>query len=378
MDNTALDIFIAGDFLADHRTSEDFISEDLREYIAAFDLRVCNLEGPFTESSCKPILKAGPAIAQGNGLTSAVKQGIFNVFTLANNHIMDYGIGGLNSTLKILENNNIDFFGAAANYEEVYAPLVKDINSVSVAFIGAGEAQFGCAKSPEDTAGYAWILNRRISALIRSLRQQVDFIIIMPHAGLEMAFLPLPEWRETYQSFIDDGADIVIGNHPHIIQPKELYKGKPIYYSLGNFYFPFSETDPEWYRSMALALKLEKGDESTKLSVKEVFLNFSDKTVRFDEEKVQKDKFLRACTILDDDALYLAKVNRLCTDAWNTYYRSYYTHKRLLFHQYLKKIKFNLKESFLSRSEVMLYHNIRIETHRYVAERALKKIHNLI
>ncbi len=117
----------------------------------------------------------------------------------------------------MLNAKKINILGAGTSFRDTYAPLILQKNGLEIALIACGESQFGCLKYPEQSDGYAWIFSEQIAKNIMNLRNEVDFIIVLPHAGLEMADIPLPEWRHFYRTLIDYGADLVIASHPHVI-----------------------------------------------------------------------------------------------------------------------------------------------------------------
>ncbi len=109
--------------------------------------------------------------------------------------------------------------------------------------------------------GCAYIHDLRVNHDIVEAKKQVDYLFILPHDGIEYIDVPLPETIARYRDFIDWGADGVIGSHPHCPQGWEEYKGKPIFYSLGNFFFNSKEDTsyrarnrPHWYEGMCVEM----------------------------------------------------------------------------------------------------------------------------
>jgi poly-gamma-glutamate synthesis protein (capsule biosynthesis protein) len=162
--------------------------------------------------------------------------------SLANNHSLDFGREGLEGTRAYLRSAGVGFFGDPL--EPSKKSVVMDVNGLRVALVGFNEF-----------LGVDSVLGTE--AEIRALRPASDYVIVFAHWGEE--YVPAVErQRVAGRAFIDAGADAVIGAHPHVIQEIEEYKGKSIYYSLGNFIF-----DQYWEegvrRGMALELNLFRG-----------------------------------------------------------------------------------------------------------------------
>jgi hypothetical protein len=199
---------------------------------------VCNFEAPI-EGFGAPIPKSGPHLNQRRETIAGLRQQGFDLLLLANNHMMDYGVGGLKATLDEIEQNGLDHAGAGMNFSEAYKPFIKEINGYRFGIVNACEAQFGVLdySSHSEDAGYAWINHSLIDKTILNLKKSCDFVIVFPHAGLENYSVPQREWRYRYRHLCDLGADVVIGSHPHVPQGYEEYESSLIFYSLGNFYF---------------------------------------------------------------------------------------------------------------------------------------------
>jgi poly-gamma-glutamate synthesis protein (capsule biosynthesis protein) len=197
-----------------------------------------NLEGPIVppDHSLKPARKAGPSLFSTR---LPAKQGRF-AFSLANNHIMDYGVQGLEATLCHLGQEGFFACGAGNDYAEARQPLILEEDGVRIAILACCEAQFGVAT--EHRAGVAqfgaWVYDA-----IRKLRQSADAVVVSVHAALEDAPWPSPYIHELYRSYIDAGATIVHGHHAHVPQGYEEYSGGLILYGMGNF-----AVDPETWQ----------------------------------------------------------------------------------------------------------------------------------
>jgi len=383
-----LKLFFGGDVCISSPISSDFISNELANQIKNNDFRVINWEAPIIKSTDNKSKKAGPSIFQNSTYSSFLEKNLFNVFSLANNHIMDYGENALKNTINILEQCGTTF-GASPNYDQIYKPLILDKNGIKVALISCGEAQFGCAKSEETQGGFAWVFSPQIPKLIRELKSKVNFIVVVPHAGLEMEELPLPEWRSCYKNLIDLGADLIVASHPHVIQPKEKYKDKYIYYSLGNFLFNSANKHPKWGSSLALNCEFIIDENREKsIEIKEIFCTYKKNILQIDNSLITN--FTKMNNELINHTYYLNKINQICVDHWNDYYESYFFYERNNIRytemfknlpDILKKIIQLINHRFLkvvpNKNKTMVYHNIAIETNRFAVERAIKLIESL-
>ena len=153
---------------------------------------------------------------------------------LANNHTMDFGAAGFRETLGYLEGNGIKFFGAGSAMTNYANPCVAEGDYGSIALLG-----YSFFDERQDGHGVASFDDAQVSRDIGEARKAgVDAVIVNMHWGAEESPVPNAKQREVGRSLIDQGVDLVIGHHPHCIQPFEIYKGKHVFYSLGNTIFP--------------------------------------------------------------------------------------------------------------------------------------------
>ena len=176
----------------------------------------------------------------------------FNVLNLANNHLLDQGPEAVPYTINFLKQGGLQPIGAGNTLDEAWQGAVQEANGIKIAFIGASYASEndGGAARNNFVARIEDIGNLQTS--IEKLKTQSDFIVVTMHAGEEYTRVPNQTQIDFARTAIDYGADVVIGAHPHWIQPVEQYKGKYIFYSLGNFIF-----DQEWSRDTKEGLMLK-------------------------------------------------------------------------------------------------------------------------
>ena len=220
-----------------------------------------NLEIPLTNTSERTPRKSAADIAARNQyvlkadpqhIKNLVSAGI-DVVSLGNNHAMDGGVSGLKQMTSLLDSNHIQRCGAGVNWEDatkstvVVAPDGTRVAFVSyLSFLSVGGLR-ACTPATAKTAGVAALTLggkngpfelERLKKIVERARLDADMVVVALHWGIEKQPFPAPFQVSLGRLFIDAGADVVIGAHPHVLQPAELYKGKPIIYSLGNFVNP--------------------------------------------------------------------------------------------------------------------------------------------
>lgn len=179
----------------------------------------------------------------------------FNMLLLANNHVTDYGENGLRGTIESIDKYGFDRIGAGFEYNDVYRPHVLAIDGLKIGIINLCEAQLGQFKEKDQPYGYAWLGDYELDERIRTIRNEVDYLIVIPHAGLECYPIPLNQFRQLYRHWCDLGVDIIVGGHPHISQGIEQYGKSIIFYSLGNFFFTgFNGEKDTWTKGISCVL----------------------------------------------------------------------------------------------------------------------------
>lgn len=243
-------ILFVGDIMLDrgvrnaiNREGVNYPFEAVRELLVSPDLSIGNLEGVFTDN---------PSIAVVNNkilrftfdpsLVSMLKDFGFDGFSLANNHALDFGREGFENTRRLLSDNGMFSFGSPINDGVLSAK--HSVREEKVCFVGYHSLFY-----PDTTL----VLNE-----IKNLISECDFLVTVAHWGEEYQDEENEAQREVARSFIDAGADLVIGHHPHVVQPVEIYKDKAIFYSLGNFLFDQDFSIPT---RQSLAVELSLGED---------------------------------------------------------------------------------------------------------------------
>ena len=227
------DLFIKADATA-------LIGEDLKALLLKADYRIFNLEEPLTDEG-KPIDKCGPSLKAPTATVNGIKALNVNVFTLANNHIMDYGESGLKSTCEILKNNDILYFGAGKNVKDAAKPLILEKDGKRIGIIACVEHEFSAAG--ENKTGANPFDPLETPDQIKALKKDCDFVIVLYHGGKEFYRYPSPDLQKTCRKLVEKGANLVITQHCHCIGCYENYLKGTIVYGQGNFLFDDGENE---------------------------------------------------------------------------------------------------------------------------------------
>jgi len=239
------------------------IYREMKPLLDGADYRIVNLENVLREEGVgEPIIKSGPNLYGLPKNISLLTEGGFDAVTLANNHFGDFGPEGIDSTLKLLDENQIARFGGGRNKEEAYMAHYVEKDELKIAFLSVCENEFGTATdSAPGSAGYELKLLRD---RMQEEKKKAEFVVVIFHGGNEHNPLPAPMTQDRYRLIIDLGADAVVAMHTHCIQGYETYEGKPIIYSMGNFYFPDREEKAGfWFCGYMTELHIEKGKNIT-------------------------------------------------------------------------------------------------------------------
>jgi len=209
----------------------------IQDYLSGNDIVFGNLETPITIG--REIMTGEMIFRSNPGTEKALKKAGFSILSLANNHTMNFNQKGLLDTLNYLEQAGIKYVGAGENEEQAYQPIYIDSKGIKFAFLAYNNPILvpQSYEAEKNRPGIAFMKVENMKKAIIETKQKVDFVIISIHGGTEYTN-ELNSFQVNFaHSAIDAGADLVIGHHPHVIQKLEKYKGKYIFYSLGNFVF---------------------------------------------------------------------------------------------------------------------------------------------
>jgi len=366
-----LKLFACGD-IVNYKSQRNFCDKNLKNIIQNSDISICNFEAPIFTEGMQPIKKAGPHIYQAKESIKYLKESGFNIVSIANNHIYDYGQKGLEKTIEELDKNNIDYIGAGADFNSAYSIKIIEKNGIKTGLIAGCENEFGCLYEEQNRGGYAWLLHYKMEDNIRELKKKVDYVILIAHAGVENINFPIKEWRDRYKRFCDIGVDVVIAHHPHVPQGYEKYKSSVIFYSLGNFYFDTLEFESKSDDSYSGVLEFNKGGLQKFELIYHKKINGKTCLVKPTEVSFSIDKLN---SYLDSD--YLKRNDDICLELFRKYYYRYYESalgKLPMNSTILQNIKYFIKLLINKeiKNDLLLLHNIKIDSHRYVVMRALE------
>ena len=224
---------------------EDLISKEILDFLRSADHVIPNVEGPVanaeqntTQSGVQQLLHT----IDPKAVKVLDKMGA-DIWNICNNHIMDAGSYGIESTLNIAKELGVQTIGAGMNIDEARKPVIID-EAGGIGLFGVGY-QRACRKADVDKPGcYSWSDLDAIQDTINEIKSKCRWCIVVAHAGEEFTPLPSPYTRERYHKYLEMGADIVVGHHPHVPMNYETVGDKIIFYSLGNFIF-----DTDYQRS---------------------------------------------------------------------------------------------------------------------------------
>lgn len=243
------------------RYFEQLIGTTTKEIVTA------NLEGPIIETPRESCQQKAYSFQFPTTTATLLSQQGFNLLNLANNHSYDCYQAGFLSTQQSLKNFGIQFMGGGNNINQSYT--IKEVKGKKVAFVGIDMT-------------VQTIAMQSFYPLIAKLNNENDFVIVQIHWGDEYNLGVTSTQKLVGHTLIDKGADIIIGHHPHVIEPMEIYKGKPIFYSLGNFIF--DQIGENENKGLGVELSVAT---STQISLIPFDINYSVPTPLSSSQKIQ-------------------------------------------------------------------------------------------
>jgi len=237
-----LNVVAGGDVMIGHWTLDylrnqgsDYPFRRIAPLLQSGDIVFANLEAPLADSG--DVAEKRFTFKVPTQHVSGLQEAGFNLLSLANNHMLDFGALGLEQTLETLDRAGILHAGAGRDRDAAWQPAVFKTPAGTVAALAFSMTFPKEFWATDSSAGTAYPLEGRLIRTLETLDQQVDFLIVSFHWGTEKKDTP-----NDYQVYfahlaIDHGADLVLGHHPHVLQGLEIYKNRLIAYSLGNLAF---------------------------------------------------------------------------------------------------------------------------------------------
>jgi poly-gamma-glutamate synthesis protein (capsule biosynthesis protein) len=230
--------------------------QKLQDFTADADIFFTNLEAPFGTTG--ETFEKEYTFRVKPDLVNVLLAGKINLVSLANNHIMDFGISALRETMQVLEKHQIFYAGAGLNLSEARKPAIFEIKGKKFGFLAYSLTFPEEFWASDSTPGTCFPYDTFAFKDVAALDKEVDFVIVSCHWSQELLEYPKKYQIDLAHRLINNGADLILGHHPHVLQGIEWYKGKLIAYSLGNFIFgSYSEKAKE---SMLLKITLQPND----------------------------------------------------------------------------------------------------------------------
>ncbi|MGB3828713.1 MAG: CapA family protein [Ornithinimicrobium sp.] len=249
---------VVGDMMFDRKVEsaidargQDAVMADVRDHLRAADFTVGNLETPLGTGG----ERAGKRFAFLSDPASAdiLLDGGFDLVTLANNHILDYGVTAMNSTERILDEAGIAHVGVGADETAAHEPVIVEIEGQRIAFLGY--FQLAAVNSDIDyttwiagpqTPGVAWAYPQVVADDVAQAREEADHVIVLLHSGRELGSTELTDDQQAAgNAALAAGATAVLGHHPHVLQGWQSFDDQFVAWSLGNFVFDFPNGTPQ-------------------------------------------------------------------------------------------------------------------------------------
>ena len=234
---------------------EDLLSPAVLDFFHSADHVCANVEGALIAVD-ESVPRAVCFHAMNPKATQILQKMQADLWSIGNNHTMDAEAAGVASTQKIAKDLGCRVFGGGMNIDEASAPVYLDeaggIGMICLAYMN------GCHPATETEPGvFRWDDFELIAKRIKEIKEKCRWCVIVCHGGEEFTALPTPYTRDRYLKFLELGADVVVGHHPHVAENYELFDdGKAIFYSLGNFIFDTDYQRAHPYTDIGVLLKL--------------------------------------------------------------------------------------------------------------------------
>lgn len=319
----ATSVIVAGDFCPNDRVKplmgKHSVFANIANFIHDSDISIINLECPVVAEDFQPIRKEGVNLYCSEDSIREIADTGFSVITMANNHILDYGLEGLLLTKSIARSNKMASVGAGETDREAADTLIINNGEEKVAVINCCEHEYSVLAL--DSGGANPLNPIQQYYAIQDAKKRADYILVIVHGGIEMYQLPTPRMKELYRFFIDSGADAVINHHQHCYSGYEIYKQKPIFYGIGNFCFDWSiYCDQKWNEGFLPKIIFEPGKVSFSLHPYIQCKNSPDVKFMSKEESASfNSSILILNSIIDNDTRLKEELNKYMASSQRNY-----------------------------------------------------------
>jgi poly-gamma-glutamate synthesis protein (capsule biosynthesis protein) len=255
-------LLFGGDLMLDRGVKSSVLKNFNGDYNALFDnldilktadIAFANLEGPASDQGAD--MHNLYSFRMDPSVIPALNGAGFNVLSVANNHVGDWGRNAYADTLARLKENEIAYTGGGINEAEAETPTIIERNGMKIGYLGFSDVGPDWMSATGTEAGLLLASNPNFDNIIKNAAKQVDDLIVSFHFGVEYQTVHNARQEALAHEAIDDGAKIVIGTHPHVAEDTEVYKNGYIAYSLGNLIFD-QAFSPNTMEGMLLQIKL--------------------------------------------------------------------------------------------------------------------------
>ena len=263
------EILILGDLCPDNdyralfdSRPEGPFSPALAGWLGSAAMTLVNLECPATDNT-EPIVKCGPNLRALPRDVALLRRLGTDVLSLANNHILDYGVSGLEQTLAVCREQGIVTVGAGRNAQAAAEPAILEAAGKRIGVLSFAEAEFNLASA--DAGGANHYDPYTSLDDVSRLSGETDFVIVLYHGGIEHYKYPSPLLQKKCRALAKAGASLVLCQHSHCIGTVERFGDSTILYGQGNAVFGYRENAPQWNEGLAVVLDAETGEVSFRL-----------------------------------------------------------------------------------------------------------------
>ena len=362
-------ILITGDILPqssnnalfEQGNSAKLLGDELTKLFEEADFRIGNLEGPLTDAD-RGIDKSGPNLKAGISAVHGLKRMGFDGFGIANNHIMDFGVEGYDSTIKALDAADILHVGADKNAQAARKPLIVEIDGMKIGFYACAEYEFTIAtdNTPGANAFDAFYCFDDICGF----KEQVDYLVVLYHGSKEYYRYPVPYVQRRCRRMVEKGADLVLCQHSHCIGCFEKWgENGQILYGQGNFLFDIVDNE---YTNTGLLVGIEYSDQRWETSYIPIIKTGN--AVRMAEgdesEEILTPFMLRSEQIKQDG--FIEEEYRRFADKYMTHYLNLFMMRFSIIPRILEKIGFSgvYKCTIKKKHKLNMLNSLRCEAHR--------------
>lgn len=266
-----MNLLIGGDVVPEGKTENLFLNGNINDLLGDelyniwndTEYKIFNLETPLTNTN-KKIDKYGPSIKCNPNTINGLKKMNPSCIMLANNHILDYTEIGLKDTIKLLNDNKLNWIGVGNNIDNIKKSFLIDSNGKKVAIYNCCETEFSIAS--DNKAGANPYNQFLIGEELGKLKKENDYLIVIYHGGKEHYRYPSPNLQKRCHYMVDNGADLIICQHSHCIGCYENYEDSKIIYGQGNFIFNRLNNE-FWNTSLLINIDINNGFNITYIPI---------------------------------------------------------------------------------------------------------------